>query len=85
MDVLWLILGIFFLLITVFWIAQFIDLMAMPDDDFPGRFDKILWVVAFLVLFVVVAPIAFGLWKERNQQRIRARQANQPTGRPGPT
>jgi hypothetical protein len=49
------------------------DLMTMPDDEFPGRFDKALWVLVFVTLFVLVAPIAFGLWKDKNRRRLRAR------------
>jgi hypothetical protein len=67
------------LLNAFFWIAQFIDLMMMPDDDFPGRFDKVLWVVVFLVLFVLVAPVAFGLWKEKNRRRLRSKGPPAPT------
>ena len=63
--------GIVWLLVAGLWIWQFLDLMLMPDEDFPGRFDKVLWVVGFVVLFVLVAPIAFGIWKEKNRERLR--------------
>ena len=43
------------------WIQQFAVLMRQPDSAFPGRFDKILWVAAFVVVFWL-APIAFKLW-----------------------
>jgi hypothetical protein len=65
--------GVLLFLIVVFWVVQFIDLMLMPDEDFPGRFDKVLWVAVFLVLFFLVAPLAFGLWKETNKKRLRNR------------
>jgi hypothetical protein len=61
-----------FLLVVILWLYQFIDLMLMSDEEFPGRSDKALWVVVFLALFVMVAPIAFGLWKDRNRRRLRA-------------
>lgn len=48
------------LLLMVFWLVQFIHLMRMPDAAFPGRHDKVLWVVTFL-LAGFVAPIAFWL------------------------
>lgn len=51
-----------FLAAILFWIHQFIQLMVMRDDDLPGRHDKILWVLVFLVLFPV-APFAFYAWK----------------------
>jgi hypothetical protein len=31
------------------WLVQFVYLMRMPDAAFPGRYDKVLWVVTFLV------------------------------------
>jgi hypothetical protein len=76
----WIGFGIFMFLNGIIWIAMFMDLMSMPDDAFPGRFDKPLWVVAFVCLFVLIAPMAFGLWKDRNRKRLRAlRQAQMPT------
>jgi len=63
---------------AAFWIWQFLDLMMMPDDDFPGRFDKVLWVVVFVTLFVLVAPFAFGLWKEKNRARLRKLRPQTP-------
>ena len=47
---------------VVIWLWQFIQLMLLSDSDFPGKYDKILWVAAFL-LVCVVAPFAFLWWK----------------------
>lgn len=46
----------------VFWLYQIVSLMDMPDDAFPGRHDKIIWV-ALLVLLPVLGAIAFAMWK----------------------
>jgi hypothetical protein len=59
----YLVMLLFILVLLVFWIIQFAQLMAMRDDEFPGRFDKILWFVAFLTLNVVAASI-FLSWKQ---------------------
>jgi hypothetical protein len=75
------------LLNAIFWVVQFMDLMTMPDDDFPGRFDKVLWVVVFVALFLIVAPFAFGLWKEKNRRRLRERDrwtGERRASQPGP-
>jgi hypothetical protein len=55
------------------WIYQFIQLMMLSDTDFPGKYDKILWVAAFVCVFLL-APLAFMGWKNaylslRAQQR----------------
>jgi hypothetical protein len=41
------------------WCDQFVFLMGMGDDDFPGRHDKLIWV--FLLL--AFAPIAVWFFK----------------------
>jgi hypothetical protein len=48
--------------LAIFWVYEFVQLMLLADGDFPGRYDKALWVVAFVVLFVI-APFAFLYWK----------------------
>jgi hypothetical protein len=44
------------------WIVEFAQLMALRDEDFPGRHDKALWVAAF-VFGNVLGAVAFFLWK----------------------
>jgi len=57
---------LFFLLVPVvwaaFWVVQFVQLMLLEDELFAGRYDKPLWVAAFLVL-APLAPFAFLVWK----------------------
>lgn len=50
------------LLIALVWIYQFIQLMLLSDADFPGKYDKILWAAAFVLVFPI-APFAFLWWK----------------------
>ena len=44
------------------WVVEFAQLMAMRDEDFPGRYDKALWVAAF-VFGNIFGVFAFFLWK----------------------
>jgi hypothetical protein len=59
----------FFLLIAlivvvlVFWIRELIFLMSLGDKDFPGKHDKALWLVLFVVLFFI-APFIFRSWRK---------------------
>jgi hypothetical protein len=53
------------------WIVQFARLMSLEDGQFPGRFDKILWVAGF-ILICPLTPIAFLVWSElRNDKSPR--------------
>jgi hypothetical protein len=52
--------------LIIFWLFQFVGLMSLPDNRFPGRFDKVLWVSVF-VLIAPLAPMAFYVW---NGQRV---------------
>lgn len=51
------------LVFAVVWGWQFIQLMVLADTDFPGRYDKPLWVAAF-VFVIPVAPFAFMYWRQ---------------------
>jgi hypothetical protein len=44
------------------WVVEFAQLMAMRDEDFPGRYDKALWVAGF-VFGNIFGVFAFFLWK----------------------
>lgn len=46
----------------IFWLLQFVQVMLLADADFPGRYDKPLWVAVFVLVFLL-APFAFLLWK----------------------
>jgi hypothetical protein len=55
---------VFFLALfaAIVWVYQFVQLMALGDRDFPGKYDKALWVGAFLVANVLAA-VAFHYWR----------------------
>jgi hypothetical protein len=78
MEGMWCVGGLLLFISAVLWVATFMDLMVMPDEDFPGRYDKVLWVLAFLVQPVFIGPIAFALWKEKNRRRLRAQRQRPP-------
>ena len=45
-----------------FWILEVVCLMRLPDSEFPGRFDKPLWV-GILVFTFVLGALAYGTWR----------------------
>jgi hypothetical protein len=49
--------------VLLFWCYQFIQLMLLADADFPDRFDKILWFLAFFLAFFIT-PFVFRFWKQ---------------------
>lgn len=50
------------LALAIFWIVEFVQLMLLEDDLFPGRHDKLAWIAAFVIL-APLAPFAFMMWK----------------------
>ena len=72
------------LLAAAFWIFQFVQLMALSDYDFPGRYDKALWVAAFIFTNVLAAA-AFWFWKQviwsvRQEQQRGDDRGGKPNG-----
>ena len=55
-----------------FWVYQFVQLMLLSDADFPGTYDKCLWTIAFIAVFVVT-PFAFLGWKFAYRAMLAAR------------
>ncbi|MEC7565013.1 MAG: hypothetical protein VX738_04955 [Planctomycetota bacterium] len=45
------------------WSWQFVQLMLLEDKQFPGKSDKTMWVVVFIV-FWFIAPVPFMWWKK---------------------
>lgn len=62
------------LCLAVFWILQFVELMLLEDELFPGRHDKALWVAAFIVVFILT-PFAFRMWKSARTAEAASRKA----------
>ena len=52
-----------YIVFAIIWLFQFIQLMLLSDSDFPGKHDKVLWVAAFICVFLI-APLAFMYWKK---------------------
>jgi hypothetical protein len=44
------------------WLRQFVWMMSLEDDSFPGTFDKLIWGLVFVFLSPI-APLAFIVWK----------------------
>ncbi len=47
------------------WIDEFVCLMGLHDEDFPGRHDKLIWAIALLFF----APM--GIWAFRSYRSVR--------------
>lgn len=47
----------FVLGLVAFWANEFLTLMRAPDSAFPGRFDKLIWGLALVILPPIGAPI----------------------------
>ena len=50
------------ILVIYWWVREFVFLMCLSDADMPGRYDKILWFVAFFLLSIFAPPL-FYLWR----------------------
>jgi hypothetical protein len=53
--------------LAIFWCYQFVLLMMMEDDLFPGRGDKLIWGLCFFIV-APLAPIVFLLWRKTTLQ-----------------
>jgi len=53
----------------LFWLYVLWTAATMPDSDFPGRNDKVIWVM--IVLFTpIIGALLFALWQlEQSMQR----------------
>lgn len=65
--------------VALMWTYQFVQLMMLNDAVFPATHDKLLWVVAFVVV-IPLAPLAFLYWKRaylslRMEEREAGRRA----------
>ena len=55
--------------LMAFWIQQFNDLMSCPDENFPGKHDKILWV-AILRALSLFGALTFWFFKRSRGKRV---------------
>ncbi|MBN2686370.1 MAG: hypothetical protein JXR40_13900 [Pontiellaceae bacterium] len=51
------------ILYAAFWCYQFSDLMMLSDRQFFGKYDKIIWAAAFIIVSPL-APFAYLFWKK---------------------
>lgn len=59
---------ILLILLAIFWIIMFANMMTFADRDLPGKNDKILWTIVFILL-PFLAP--FGFWAFKHSYRAR--------------
>lgn len=57
-----------FLIFAWLWLWQFITLMLLEDELFPGKYDKLIWGLAF-ALMAPLTPIAFLVWKSAYREQ----------------
>ncbi len=65
--------GLMGVMCAIFWIVQFVMLMGMPDSAFPGKYDKVVWGLAMVVL-TVVAAVAFREWRYGMERKRKAEE-----------
>jgi hypothetical protein len=70
------------LCLFVYWWYQFMQLLLMADDGFPGRHDKIIWGAVFICV-PVLAPFLFQSWKTGYASMLQE-ERKPPAGKPTP-
>lgn len=63
------VLGLLAAVFILYWIREFVFLMSLENTLFPGRYDKVLWWIAFFICPLLLPP-AFHLWR-RTTERAR--------------
>lgn len=62
------------------WHQEFVFLMSLHDDDFPGRYDKAIW--AFLM--IALAPVGLWLFRSYHLAQWPEPEAELPPGKAAP-
>ena len=75
--------GLVGLVLAAAWIYSFVGLMSLSEAAFPGRHDKVLWLIVF-VCFFFLAPVAFFFWNSERIARDRTIRIEQDPGRLNP-
>ena len=55
--------------LIVIWCKEFIFMMALGDSDYPGRYDKSLRFITFII-FSIVALFLFRGWKNAIKAQV---------------
>ncbi len=74
----WAILLAVVIALALFWVGEFARLMRTSETDFPGRHDRLVWIIVMVVLLPIGA-LAFWTFRRshwENQSRFR------PYGKP---
>jgi hypothetical protein len=56
--------------LVAFWVYQFVFLLMLEDNFFPGKFDKLIWGAVFIFLWPF-APFVFLLWRGAILSRVK--------------
>jgi len=62
------------LLLLAFWIHELVYLLSLPDDVFPGRYDKILWFCVVFFAPLLGALIFYG-WRTYTEVEAKLAQS----------
>jgi ABC-type branched-subunit amino acid transport system permease subunit len=62
---------IFVIILIKVWFRSLTTIMITKDDQFPGKYDKILWIILFL-LVPIFAPFIYISSVERNNNKIKS-------------
>ena len=57
------------IVLGLFWIFQFSNLMSLDDAAFYGRHDRYGWIAVFVMLWPI-APFAYVVWAGNNRRRF---------------
>lgn len=50
-------------LLAIAWVREFVGLMSLGDESFPGRYDKLIWA-ALLVVLPPVGLVTFSVYRK---------------------
>jgi type VI protein secretion system component VasK len=62
------------LAVGILWVFQFVKLMSLADEDFPGQHARLGWVAGFVLLWFIT-PFAFLIWNAGRRSASRPRSS----------
>jgi hypothetical protein len=63
------------LAVGILWVFQFVRLMSLADEDFPGQHARLGWVAGFVLLWFIT-PFAFMVWNAGRRPKSRSRRSD---------